>query len=311
MLKLHNYFLKIIIKNEEIFDMIYNLVWKIPYNKSLYIGEYDNKKIIYCPSFICPHLVAEQLNSKLTKLLDNGELYEYNLQIIRERFHYGAITTKQIAPTLDYFRKSLENKKYEKSLHPYIFAHEKEDFSMEFDDRDRLLDYNLLYFLSILRGKYLLKHGINTITAELPKLYKLNNIPIHDTYAKSIFLAKIELRAKKRGILSYAFFMRSYAPRARDVLIIELPIIDIQNSTSISDTVKRVQKFSFLGQIVISDRIIFTIPGINHKHPISDIIKNVITKQKLDSTFYTISLNERRVVALHDLYDYDSQKWLS
>ena len=219
MLKLHNYFLKVIVKNETQFDTIYDLIWKIPYNKSIYLGEYNDYKIIYCPSLTCPHLVTEQLNSKLTKLLNSRDILEYNLQLIRERYHYGSITTKQIYPSIDYFHNSLLNNKLNTSLHPYTFAHEIEDFSMEFDDKDKILDFNLLYFLSILRGKYLLKQGYMVNTSELPKLYEINEIPIHDTYAQSIFLAKIELRAKKRGIIDYAFFMRSYAPRNPDVLI--------------------------------------------------------------------------------------------
>ena len=59
---------------------------------------------------------------------------------------------------------------------------------MEFDDEDKSLDYNLLYFLSIIRGRNLLKQGYTVLPAELPKLYKRNNIPLHDNIAGSDYL---------------------------------------------------------------------------------------------------------------------------
>ncbi|HUT81743.1 MAG TPA: hypothetical protein VMZ29_11125 [Candidatus Bathyarchaeia archaeon] len=308
-LKLHDYFLKVIIKDGN-FDDVYNLVSKIPYNKSVYIGESDLYKIIYCPSLICPHLVSEQLNAKLTKLMNKNEIVDFNIQQIRERFQYGTITHSSINPTLDYFQKLLLNKDEIKELIPITTAHEKiENFSLEFDDEDQTVDYNLLYFLSILRSKYLLKQGYNVFVAELPHLYKINNIDVNDNLAGSVLLNQLEIRALKKGLLTYVFFIRSFAPRAPDVLIFEIPTLNKDYRKTLTETIQQLQKFSFLAQIKIADREIYIIPGLNHTHPISNLIKQVLDKNGLESLFYTIRLQESRFIPFHELYNYDNQKW--
>ncbi|MBN1330765.1 MAG: hypothetical protein JXA54_14935 [Candidatus Heimdallarchaeota archaeon] len=309
-LKLHDYFLKVIIKNGN-FNDIYNTISKIPYNKSVYVGESDTYKIIYCPSLICPHLVSEQLNAKLTKLMNKNEIVDFNIQQIRERFHFGTITHNPINPTIDYFQKILQNEKEIKELIPMTIAQERiENFSLEFDDEDKTVDYNLLYFLSILRSKYLLKQGYNVFVAELPHLYKINNIDVNDNLAGSVLLNRLEIRALKKGLLTYVFFIRSFAPRAPNVLIFEIPTLNKNYGKTLKDTIYQLQKFSFLAQITIADREIYIIPGLNHTHPISNLIKQVLDKNGLESLFYTIRLNESRFIPLHDLYDYNNQKWL-
>ncbi|MHA1442467.1 MAG: hypothetical protein ACTSPK_11490, partial [Candidatus Heimdallarchaeota archaeon] len=71
-LKLHNYFLKISIKDQTKYDQIYDLILQIPYLKTIYIGEQNNRQILYAPSLICPHLVSEQLNERLRKFETKG-----------------------------------------------------------------------------------------------------------------------------------------------------------------------------------------------------------------------------------------------
>jgi len=308
-LKLHDYFLKIILP-EGNFESVYNLISQIPYNKSIYIGETETNKILYCPSLISPHLVSEQLNVKLTKLLNKKQIIDFNLQQIRERFQYGTITHERINPTLEYFQNLLLNDSNMKNLIPLTIAHEKlENFSLEFDDDDQTVDYNLLYFLSILRNKYLLKQGYNVFVNELPNLYKINNIEINDNLAGSVLLNQLEIRALKKGLLTYVFFIRSFAPLAPDVLIFEIPTLNKRYGKTLPETIHHLQKFSFLAQISIADREIYIIPGLNHNHPIANLIQQVLDKNGLESTFYTIRMKESRFIPLHDLYDYDKQKW--
>ena len=308
-LKLHDYFLKIVLP-EGNFEQVYDLLYRIPYNKSIYIGETDTSKILYCPSLISPHLVAEQLNNKLTKLINKNQIVEFNLQQIRERFHYGTFTHEPINPSFKYFQNLLINNDTINNLIPMTIAHEKiEDFSLEFEDDDKTVDYNLLYFLSIIRSKYLLKQGYNVFVNELPHLYKLNNIEINDNLAGSFLLNKLEIRSLQKGLLTYAFFIRTYAPLAPDVLIFEIPTLNKHYGKTLPETIQQLKKFSFLAQITIADRQIYTIPGLNHNHPIANLIKQVLDKNGLDSYLYTIRLKESRFIPLHDLYDYKSQKW--
>ncbi|MHA1505255.1 MAG: hypothetical protein ACTSPT_08705, partial [Candidatus Heimdallarchaeota archaeon] len=71
------------------------------------------------------------------------------------------------------------------------------DASMEFDDDDIPFDYNLLYFLSILKNKYLLKSRYGVIVSELPRFYELNDIAISDVVSQTDFINQIEIRFHK------------------------------------------------------------------------------------------------------------------
>jgi len=306
-LKLHNYFFKIIVKDQTKYDQIYELLWKIPYLKTLYVGTQNNQQILYSPSLICPHLVSEQLNEQLRKF-ESKEILEYNLQLVRERYHFGTVTSQYLTPSIATFKDLLSNKKQLPGIKKYAFSEEKRDASMEFDDDDIPFDYNLLYFLSILRQKYLLKSRYGVVVSELPKLYEINEIPISDVVAQTDFINQIEIRARRRNLLSYALFMRSYSPRGSNVLIFEI-LSDNLSEEKLVQLTEKLRIFSFFGLFKLSDRAIFTIPGVSHEHPIKEIIEEIITKEKAESHFYTISLSKARFVKLHELYDFDTQKW--
>ncbi|MHA1211244.1 MAG: hypothetical protein ACTSSH_02170 [Candidatus Heimdallarchaeota archaeon] len=78
----------------------------------------------------------------------------------------------------------------------------------------------------------------------------------------------------------------------------------------IEETVEKLRVFSFLGQITLHDRIVFTIPGVSHQHFIKNIIENELRKSEIKSSFYTLGLAKSKFIPFHDLYDYDEQKWL-
>jgi len=307
-LKLHNYFLKIVIKDQTKYDQIYELVWKNPYLKTLYIGEQNEQKILYSPGLFCPHLVSEQLNERLRKFEAKGIL-EYTLQLVRERFILGTVTSDYFTPSINTFRDLLSKKSTITNVKKYTFSVEKRDTSMEFDDGDIPFDYNLLYFLSILRNKYLLKSRYGVMVSELPKFFEANDISISDVVAQTDFINQLEIRTRRRNLLSYALYMRSHRPRGSNVLICEIPNIDNFSDEKLKLLRKRLHVFAFLGLVILSDRAIFTIPGVSHEHPIKEVIEEIITEEKIESLFYTINLNQAKFVPLHDLYDFDKQRW--
>lgn len=307
-LKLHNYFLKIVIKDQTKYDQITELLWKIPYLKTLYIGEQKEQQMLYSPSLICPHLVSEQLNEQLRKFESKG-IIEYTLQLIRERFILGTVTSEYFSPSINTFRDLLSKTPSKTNIKKITFSVEKRDASMEFDDDDIPFDYNLLYFLSILRNKYLLKSRYGVMVSELPKLFEVNEMSISDVVAQTDFINQIDIRARRRNLLSYALYMRSHRPRGSNVLICEIPNIDTFSDEKLAQLRNRLHIFAFLGVVNLSDRAIFTIPGVSHEHPIKEAIEEIIAEEKIESLFYTIKLSQAKFVPLHDLYDFDAQKW--
>jgi len=103
--------------------------------------------------------------------------------------------------------------------------------------------------------------------------------------------------------------MRSHRPQVSNVLIFEISTINNITDEKLEQLRNRLHVFSFLGVVVLSDRAIFTLPGVSHEHPIKELIEEVLAEEKIESVFYTIKLSKNRFVPLHELYDFDTQKW--
>ncbi|NHK31843.1 MAG: response regulator transcription factor [Asgard group archaeon] len=306
-LNLHNYFLKISISKEANFDKIYKIISEIPYVKTLFQGKYSEKGIIYTPTLICPHIVANNLEAKLIDLQNKKQIEEFTLQEVRGKKHFATITNHPFKLDEKALRE-LINGQQDELLQNHLFTHSKKEFSAEIED-DVPIDYNLLFFLSILKCRYLLRSRYGLPTNKLPELFERNNISNVDVSKQTDFLNQIEIRARKRGFLTYCFFMRSLTRKGTDVLIIEMKNIDNYSDVILNKTIEKMRKFSFLAQISLFDRYIFTIPGVSHQHYIKDILEEIITAVGIEADFYTVGLSRSRYILFHELYDYEEQKW--
>ncbi|MBN1331187.1 MAG: hypothetical protein JXA54_17075 [Candidatus Heimdallarchaeota archaeon] len=307
-LNLHNYFLKIKLTDEKAFDTVYNMVEKIPYLKALFREKYLKQPIIYTPTLICPHIIANTLDSKLVEFQNKGLVEEFTLQIIREKKHFASIIDKQFVPNRKIFQKLIDGDS-NIPLRKYIFAQSKKEFSMQIDD-DSPIDYNLLYFLSILNNKHFLRSRYGVWINEWVKLYQMNDISTVDVDTQTDFANQLEIRARKRGFLSYCFYMRSLSRQGRDISIIEIPNFDQYPEQLITETIDKIRIFSFLGQMNLYDRIILTIPGVSHLHYIMELLDKTFLTANIRALFYTVANVKSQFVPLHDLYDFDGNRWL-
>ena len=306
-LNLNNYFLRIQMKDSGSFEKVSQMIINIPYIKSVYHGKYPEKQIIYSPHLFCPHIIANNLDSKLLELQKKNIIDNYTLQIVREKKHYATISNYPFDPKKKTFQDLIDGK-HNQILRKYVFSHSKKEFSMEIED-DIPFDYNLLYFLSILHNKYLLRSRYGVATSELPKLYEINKISNVDVIKQTDFLNQIEIRARKRGLLTYCFFIRSLTRRGSDILVTELQNIDDYPKKVLEEVIEKLRVFSFLGQITLHDRIIFTMPGVSHQHFIKEIIQSELNKAEMKALFYTIGIANSKLLSMHELYDFKEQKW--
>jgi hypothetical protein len=306
-INLNNYFLRIQMKDSNSFEKVSQMIINIPYVMSVYHGKYPENQIIYSPHLFCPHIIANNLDAKLLDLQNKKIIDNYTLQITREKKHHATISNYPFEPKKKTFQDLIDGK-HNQILRKYVFSHSKKEFSMEIED-DIPFDYNLLYFLSILRSKYLLRSRYGVAISELPKLYELNDISSVDVIKQTDFLNQIEIRARKRGLLTYCFFIRSLTRRGSDILVTEIKNIDDYPKKLLNEVIEKLRVFSFLGQITLHDRIIFTMPGVSHQHYIKEIIQNELNKTEMEAIFYTIGIANSKILSLHDLYDFDNQKW--
>jgi hypothetical protein len=309
-LKLHNYFLKISLDKSTNVEQLKDRLLEIPFLKSIYTGYSSEENILYSPQFIAPHIIAESLESQLIKFEKEKKIKDFTFQLIGERLRYSAISISRSKllkePTLDTFKKLLKEDQSELQLKKYTFLHQIRDNS-PFIDGITSLDFNLLYFLSFLRQKYILGGRYGGWVHELPKFYEINNISSTNVEEIVNFLSQIEVRARRRNILSFSLYMRPPSRFSPDVLVFETPLIE--SKKELNDITNKLQIFSRLAQLTLHNRLVFVLPGISHEHPVKDIIDKVLSKDGIDSTFYTINLAKNRFVPLHNLFNYDEQKW--
>ncbi|MFW9923448.1 MAG: hypothetical protein ACFFDW_09215, partial [Candidatus Thorarchaeota archaeon] len=245
-MNLHKYFLKIEYSKNEITSILDDLLLKIPYLKSLFHGTDGLKSVIYTPTLICPHIISDKLRERLQKMVNNSFIDNFTIQLIRERYRYCAITNFPYDPTMKLFERLIYNG--DKYLKKYTFLSEKRSSILPEKDKPILMDYNLLYFLSIITGKYLLKARYAVNINEFAKFCSEKNISLTDIEAQTDLLYQNEFRAKRKNLLSYSLYMRNLAARGSDVLIVELPIVSHQSEEELKVVIKQLQVFSFLGQ---------------------------------------------------------------
>jgi hypothetical protein len=308
-LRLHNYFLTIKMPVSTNIESIQKILLEIPYLKSLYVGYSDDYKILYSPSLISPHIVANSLDERLKYLENKNQLTEYTLQQYREKFMYSTLTFSKSnlfrKPTIETYKQLLsgdENRNFD--LKKYVLLHDIRDISPIFSDED-FLSYNLLYFLSFLKAKYLLSGSYGGWIHELPKLLEKNDKSLDRMSEAVSFLSHLEHRATKRDFLSYCMYLRNTTNKNPDVLLFDTPLLDNQDSI-----IKDLCVFGLLYQFQLYDRTLFVLPGISHQHPVKELIKGKLSEANINANFYTANASTTRFVPWHNLFDFNEQKWL-
>jgi len=306
-INLHNYLFMIKVKEKKHSKKLSQMLLNIPYLKSLFLGSDSESDILYSPTLVCPHIISDQLNERLDKMKNSGIIKDYFMQIVRERIRRFTIMNYPFESTNMTFKKLI--KQNDSSLRKYIFYQYKRSSKLPTEEKPLNLDINLLNFLSVINTKLLLKSRYGVSINEFKKFYLRNNILQTDVKAQTDLLYQNELRAKKRGLISFSLYMRNLMKRSTDVLIFEIPISNGISDKELSTIIKKLQVFSLMGQNTLYDRHIFNLPGVAHTHPIKKVIQDFLEKEGLMPTFYTIKFYKTNFVPLHDLYDFEDQKW--
>ncbi len=306
-MNLHNYFIKITLAKEKYLKPLATKLLENPYIQNIYTGSNSNNAIIYSPRFICPHIVSERLHEHLRKIAREGIVSDFSVSLIREKYRYFTlserpITLKKIAP-FEQMVKTLEP-----SLRKYLFSHIKRSSTIPEKDKPVNFDYNLLSFLSIIKGKYLLRARYAVWINEFKDFYLRNKISPTNVKEQINLLYYYELQAKKKKLINFSLYIRSLMKRAPNVLIIELPNSGLSNE-ELNAVIDKLRILSFLGQVDLYDRHLFQILGISHSHPLAKSIEQFLVDEGLSPSLYTIKLQKTKFLPFHELYDYEEQKW--
>lgn len=300
---LNRYFLKIESTKKTNFDSLINYLLEIPYLNILFKGQNQSSEFLYSPRFVCPHIIADKLTYTLNRYQEKGFIKNFNIQLVNQLTHYYTIVNSPVNPSLDFFVSAIDNEIF--NLNKYAIQFFKLDEKHSYVSEMPMIDRNLLFLLSMIRGKYLTKGKIIIDFDALEDLYIENNISFTDDKARNDLINQLEIRARRRGFIDYHFYIRNIIPRGFDILIMELE----NNNSNLEDLIERFRIFSFLGRIDLSNHIILTLPGISHTHPVSNLLQKVVNQHNITSQFYSINLVTSRHIPLYDLFDFKEKKW--
>jgi len=308
-MNLHNYLLKITLKKDKYLMPLATKLLENPYLQNIYVGSDSNSSsIIYSPRLVCPHIISERLHEWLRKKTQEGIISDFCVNFIREKYRYHTLSERPVIPSeIKSFEKMA--KKIEPSLKKFLFSHVNPRSQVTQKTKPMSFDYNLLYFLSIIKGKYLLRARYAVWINEFKGFYQKNNISTTDINAQIDLLYYYELQARKKGLIDFSLYLRSLMKRAPNVLIMEIPTSHGQSDEQLETVVDKLRIFSYLGEICLYDRYLFQILGISHKHPLRKSIEQFLVKNGFSPIFYTIKLQKSKFIPLHELYDYEEQKW--
>lgn len=309
-INLHPYLFKITLSQEPDTQKIEEFLLQNPYIQELFKGKTEgNVPIFYSSSFICPHIVSDQLREQLDYWKHEGAIIDYSLQLIRHRHHYSTVTMNPFNPTPKNFSELILDKDCSLTVTKLTLRKEQKDFSMEFDDTIPSVDYNLLYFLSIIRCRYPLKARYGVWVDEFYKLCKHNDISPSNISAQMNFINQLEIRARRKKLLQYSLTLRSFSFLS-DVLIIEIPLKSNYNQEKLLALIGQLRVFSWLAVLQLYDRWLISLPGISCQHPIAKLLQKIIQNRGFSPKLFTINSISYRPIPYHKLYDFDSNKWL-
>ncbi len=307
LLNLYPYFFRITLTNKKYSDQ---LLTKLKETKYMYNIFTNSALDIICGTLYCPLIVHNHLHDYFEKLAKKEIISKYFFQQIRCQQLYSSITTENIEPTVENYKKFLEN--------PSQFSYETLLLDETIYDivnapkakRKIAIDENLLTFFSIFCARYLIKaHYMLFPLSELFELCKRNGINPEESEDLMDFVNKMELRTKRLNLIDYCLFIHPAVYEFRRAVLFEL-IINPENPL-VNQLVNKFKVFSALVVYKFYDRVIFGFIDISLTHSVVPLIEEIIKTSGISPSIYKIQTikNFQRYIPFHELYDYQNHQW--
>ncbi|MBD3190745.1 MAG: hypothetical protein GF308_08875 [Candidatus Heimdallarchaeota archaeon] len=326
-LKLYPHLFRISLPNQKAKEIVEKYLMEIPYVEQLFEGKtVDEEIILYSSTFNSPLSVSNQLQHDLQKLSNNELINDYVLQMIRQRIRYATITTEPFNPKAENFSKLILNEEKSIAIQKLILTdqkshlsfpeadsrvaainNQKASYSLKINDELPTVNYNQLYFLAILKCRYLIKGRYGVWIDEFYDLCKQNDIDLSEVSTQMDFINQMEIQTRRKGLLDYWYSIRAYGLQ-NDILGIEIPLAAISEK-SLQEVIDKVRVFSSSALLKLYDRWFYIFQGINHKHPVAQLLQAIFNQEGLPINMFTIRSKNFRFVPLHELFDFDSNRW--
>ncbi len=276
---------------------------KIRYIHQIYEGV--NWDYFYLYSIVnCPLIVINSIENKLINLAKNNQILSFDIKSILSRLDRTAISSKSIKPTLKNFEALIENKIPIEKIAIWKSSWFHEDDLENLDKSDE----NILRFLSVLKSNSITSYSvIGCWVPEAKKMLKDNGYDLKNVHDCMNFFNKLQNTAMQRNILSYRL-MISLNTSSSNYLIIVIKT-DPENK-KVKKLVSDLSCFASITFFTSNNELIISLIGPEFNDSLSNIIQNRIKQDYNEFEIFSTNLKNWRFVPYHELYDFESKKWL-
>ena len=280
---------------------------KIKYISTLNEDTSTNECLFYSLIY-CPHIVHNQFQELLEKLLKKGILKDYFFSMVKHRVNKWSLTDIHITSSEDSYEGLFTNPELFK-LHSYEVFNETYTLSDMPQTKQAFFDETVLAFLSILRGRHLTKGSYGVYVTELYDLCNKNEVDIKNSVKVTSFINQLDIRCRRLEILDYYLLAWKKTPYAGS-LFFEL-IIDLENQ-EIIDYLSRLEVFGTLTKLVFYDRILLIFVGMASDHPFRSFVEKKLQEKNIEYFVYaTLAVDDfKNYPNYHLLYDFNENKWV-
>ena len=108
--------------------------------------------------------------------------------------------------------------------------------------------------------------------------------------------------------MDYRILISITGYRSADILIGK--IICNPDKKETKDMLERISCFGWVAIAELYDSVIFITMGPTYKHPITNLLAEIISSYNLEFEFFSVKSKNFRFVNYSDLYDFQSKRWL-
>ncbi len=294
---------KIPLKNEKFLDAISDELLTTKYIDEYYEGRNTHFFFQYAV-FGCPNVVSERISRKLEKQQNRGIIDSFELKIVKDRIFKTTIVNERFKPIRNNFVALLENKIPSKKITLWDYSYL---IDVERDVLDKK-DILLLKFISIIVSKSISKFGLfGAHYSEYLKFIKENSLDLNNISEVINFLNQLQNRVLERYIIDYRFNISLSGTAKNSILFFRIKADS--NSEIISKIIEKISIFSWILIIKSIDEVYMLILGPDYKHFIAGLIKDILSKNKLNYEIFSAKNKVYRNVAYDELFDFNSQRW--
>jgi len=304
-LELHSYlviirFNKSLKKNR---DKMLDYLEKNHYFFEILTGENDEYSYVYS-LFHTSHFISERLASRLEKFQKEGSITSFDLKSITERNFSTSILREHHVPTLDVYKKLLSGEiPHEKIL---LWS------SVNFDDRipEKLdsKDMVLLKFLSFFKTKSITSYDVfGVFLSGFNEFLEENEINPNNMNESLLFFKSNENQAKKRKLIDYRLGIAVTDLAIEGSLVVRIKLDPDEKLAK--EILEKFLIFSSQAVIKSYNDFFIVINGLKFDHFLTNLIKNQLTKYKIEFEIFSINSSFHRNISYHELYDFNSKKW--